>query len=125
MNEKDIQNAFMDDLLNKVETLCNKANKRSYEPTDHEREQFGKIVVIINNMNNVKFNVWNFVKIYKKQEEILLYLKKNPNASRKELTETITDLTEDGVKYNLTRLKNLGLIQRVGSDKGGYWRVIE
>ena len=54
-----------------------------------------------------------------------MYLKKNPNASRKELTETITDLTEDGVKYNLTRLKNLGLIQRVGPDKGGYWRVIE
>ena len=54
-----------------------------------------------------------------------MYLKKNPNASRKELTESITDLTEDGVKYNLTRLKNLGLIQRVGSDKGGYWRVIE
>ena len=64
-------------------------------------------------------------KLPKKQEEILVYLKKNPNASRKELTETITDLTEDGVKYNLTRLKNLGLIQRVGPDKGGYWRVIE
>ena len=61
----------------------------------------------------------------KKLEEILVYLKKNPNASRKELTETITDLTEDGVKYNLTRLKNLGLIQRVGPDKGGYWKVIE
>ena len=64
-------------------------------------------------------------KLSKKQEEILVYLKKNPNASRKELTETITDLTEDGVKYNLTRLKNLGLIQRVGPDKGGYWKVIE
>ena len=61
----------------------------------------------------------------KKQEEILVYLKKNPNASRKELTDTITDLTEDGVKYNLTRLKNLGLIQRVGPDKGGYWKIIE
>ena len=64
-------------------------------------------------------------KLSKKQEEILVYLKKTPNASRKELTETITDLTEDGVKYNLTRLKNLGLIQRVGPDKGGYWEVIE
>ena len=64
-------------------------------------------------------------KLSQKQKEILVYLKKNPNASRKELTETITDLTEDGVKYNLTRLKNLGLIQRIGPDKGGFWEIIE
>ena len=64
-------------------------------------------------------------KLSKKQEEILAYLKNNPNASRKELTENITDLTEDGVKYNLTRLKDLGLIQRIGPDKGGFWEVIE
>ena len=64
-------------------------------------------------------------KLTKKQEEILGFLKNNPNASRKDLTENIADLTEDGVKYNLKRLKELELIRRVGPDKGGFWETIE
>ena len=64
-------------------------------------------------------------KLTKKQEEILSFLKNNPNASRKDLTENIEDLTEDGVKYNLKRLKELELIRRVGPDKGGFWEIIE
>ena len=64
-------------------------------------------------------------KLTKKQEEILGFLKNNPNASRKDLTENIADLTEDGVKYNLKRLKELELIRRVGPDKGGFWEIIE
>ena len=37
----------------------------------------------------------------------------------------IDDLTEDGVKYNLKRLKALGLIQREGADNDGRWRTID
>ena len=55
----------------------------------------------------------------------MAYLKQNPIVSRKELTMHIDDLTEDGVKYNLQRLKTLGLIQREGADNGGHWRVID
>ena len=64
-------------------------------------------------------------KLSRKQEEILLYLKNNPKASRKDLTDNIIDLTEDGVKYNLKRLKEFGLIRRIGPDKGGFWKIIE
>ena len=64
-------------------------------------------------------------KLSKKQEEILLYLKNNPKASCKDLTDNIIDLTEGGVKYNLKRLKEFGLIRRVGPDKGGFWEIIE
>ena len=64
-------------------------------------------------------------KLSRKQEEILLYLKNNPKASRKDLTDNIIDLTEGGVKYNLKRLKEFGLIRRVGPDKGGFWEIIE
>ena len=55
----------------------------------------------------------------------MLYLKNNPKASRKDLTDNIIDLTEDRVKYNLKRLKEFGLIRRVGPDKGGFWKIIE
>lgn len=64
-------------------------------------------------------------KLSQNQEKILAYLKQSPTASRKELTILIEGLTEDGVKYNLQRLKTLGLIQREGADNGGHWRVID
>ena len=63
------------------------------------------------------------IKLTKIQEDILQYLQKNPQASRKELTENIKSATEHGIKYNLERLKELGLIKRIGADKGGYWEV--
>lgn len=53
MNLQELQqNDFINDLLEKVECLLEKANRKNYEPTDYEREQFRKIATIINNMNN-------------------------------------------------------------------------
>jgi len=31
----------------------------------------------------------------------------------------------DGVFWNIKQLKEKGLIERVGADKGGYWKIIE
>lgn len=46
------QNEFIDKLLDTVENLLDKANKKDYEPTQHEREVFKQIYTIIINMNN-------------------------------------------------------------------------
>lgn len=51
VNEK-IQNEFIDRIYNDVEFLCEKANKKSYEPTLHEKMTFDKIATIIENMRN-------------------------------------------------------------------------
>jgi ATP-dependent DNA helicase RecG len=32
-------------------------------------------------------------------------------------------ITEIGIKWNLKKLKSRGIIERVGADKGGYWKV--
>jgi len=58
------------------------------------------------------------------QRKILDYLHSHPAASRRELAETIGNVTEDGVKYNLARLQVLGLLKRVGPDFGGHWEVV-
>ncbi len=63
-------------------------------------------------------------KLSKMQEDILAYLTINPAASRKELALHIGNSTEDGIKYNLDRLKKLGLIQREGAAKGGRWKIV-
>ena len=50
-NQETIQNQFIDKILDDVQFLCEKANRKDYEPTDYERFVFGKIKNIINNMS--------------------------------------------------------------------------
>ena len=38
------------------------------------------------------------------QQAILDYIQNNPEATRKDIAEAISDISEDGVKYNLARL---------------------
>lgn len=56
------------------------------------------------------------------QIKILELIKDNPYITRKELANKI-NITEDGVKYNLKKLIDNGIIERIGLDKGGYWKV--
>ncbi len=56
--------------------------------------------------------------------KILEMIKENPEITRKELAELI-GITDDGVKYHLTKLKKQEKIKRIGLDKGGHWEVVE
>ena len=55
---------------------------------------------------------------------ILSLISKNGTLTRKQLADK-TRLTEDGVKWNLDRLRKTGIIRRVGPNKGGHWEIIE
>lgn len=59
------------------------------------------------------------------QHAILSFLREHPEATRKEISKSLTNTTEDGVKYNLSRLQRLGLLRRIGSRRQGYWQIIE
>ncbi|MDP2957634.1 MAG: ATP-binding protein [Longimicrobiales bacterium] len=58
-------------------------------------------------------------------ERILDILRADPTASRRTISEHLTDITEDGVKYHLDKLKDAGRIRRIGPDRGGYWEILE
>ncbi|MEB3124089.1 MAG: ATP-binding protein [Synechococcales bacterium] len=60
----------------------------------------------------------------KTEDRIIEILSLNPQASRTEMADALGGITEDGVKYQLNKLKKQGRIARVGPDKGGYWEVI-
>ena len=47
-----LQNEFIDKVFDMVEHLSEKTNRKDYVATDHEREVFRKIYIIITNMNN-------------------------------------------------------------------------
>ena len=58
------------------------------------------------------------------QRAILLYLNDHPKANRIELTGAIPNASTDGIKYNLARLQQIGLLRRVGSTRYGHWEVV-
>ncbi len=61
----------------------------------------------------------------KTTQKVLALIKENPYITRKELAREIGNITEDGIKYNLAKLKKEGKIKRVGPDKGGYWEIVK
>lgn len=56
-------------------------------------------------------------------EKIIKAIRERPEITTAELAE-LTGLTVKGIEWNLKKLKNKGILRRVGPDKGGYWEVI-
>ena len=58
-------------------------------------------------------------------DRILDILREDPTASRRGIAATLGDITENGVKYHLDKLKGAGRIRRVGPDRGGHWEIVK
>ncbi len=61
--------------------------------------------------------------IAKNAERIIHLLKTDPTLNRERLAELLGDLTADGVKYHLNKLRKEGRIIRIGPDNGGRWEI--
>ena len=57
------------------------------------------------------------------KHEIIDILKQSPSITRKELAK-ILGKSESTIKEHLARLKNDGIITRVGSDRSGRWKIL-
>lgn len=56
------------------------------------------------------------------QASIIAFMRDNPNVTMGQLAKKI-GLSESGIKKNIRILKDLGIIERIGADKNGYWSV--
>ncbi len=56
------------------------------------------------------------------QKEILKLISGNPRISKQELSEKI-GISTTAIDKNISKLKQKGLLKRVGPAKGGYWEV--
>jgi ATP-dependent DNA helicase RecG len=56
-------------------------------------------------------------------EKILNAIEENPKITAKEI-QGITGLSRRGVEYQLDKLKKEKLIERIGPDRGGEWRIL-
>ena len=64
------------------------------------------------------------IKLTETQKKIIKILWKNPEVKVKEITEKINNITESGVKWNLKRMKDNGLIKREGNNRNGKWVIL-
>ena len=72
--------------------------------------------------DNVKDNVNDNVKLSENQKLILNLLKKDKFITQAYIAKKM-DITLANVNRNIKKLKELGLLERKGSDKSGYWVV--
>ena len=60
----------------------------------------------------------------KTTKKIFKALEKYPDLTTKELAD-ICGISIGGINYQLKKMKNLGMIRRIGPDKGGHWEIIK
>ena len=60
----------------------------------------------------------------KSSQKILELISASPNITISEIADRL-GMTKRGVDKNIKRLKEQGIIRRVGPDKGGHWEVVE
>ena len=59
-----------------------------------------------------------------KQIIVLNIIRENPSMSRDELAAKL-EINVSAARKHLDALKQKGLLQRVGPDKGGHWEVVK
>jgi ATP-dependent DNA helicase RecG len=58
------------------------------------------------------------------REQLITILRQWPALRPKDLSDRL-ELTADGVKYHLNKLRSAGVIQHVGSRKSGHWEILK
>ena len=64
------------------------------------------------------------VKLGENEIKILKLMEDNKYITTKELSEHIK-ISTTAVDNNISKLKKKGILKRIGSDKGGYWKVVK
>jgi len=90
-----------------------------------DRIKIGEFTVLLRNLES--FSVCYVFKgqsysAGQKLNNFIESVKENPKITRKELSQKI-GITDDGIKYHLKNMQKEGIIERIGPDKGGYWKV--
>ena len=86
---------------------------------------FSKIIIvgiISNTIDNIIEHVKVTVKVTINQQKILNAIRENPHITQEELAKII-GIPRKSINTNMKKHQKLGLIQRIGADKNGYWKV--
>lgn len=85
---------------------------------------------ILNGKLNGKMSIWNgssakkvTEKVTEKERELLGLLLEDPGYTMLQLAEKM-EISRKTVAARLKSLKEKGIIERVGSDRKGYWKIL-
>ena len=93
-------------------------------PILKEDDIFRTIIPLVNPANSYKNYTENYTeKLNETQRKILELIKLNPNITQKMMMKE-TNLSRPAITLNLKQLKDKKVIERVGSDRKGYWKIL-
>ena len=114
-----------------INKICQGLKNAGLQEPKIDRHISGTLITIFRNVGanvgvNVGANVGNIseVKLTERQLLILSTIKANPNATGKEMSETLL-VTQRTIERDLSILQRVGIIRHIGSDKTGRWVVLE
>ena len=120
-----------DTINNTTENACI-ATENLIAPTKNATENFGSTTEnLTNTTNNATENVGNVIintthnfkiQLSQNQAQIMKLLLLNSSITSQKIAILI-GIRADNVRKNLLTLKKQGLIERIGPDKGGFWKV--
>lgn len=98
-------------------------NKNVTQKDKNVTVNHGKITRnITKNDKNVTQNIT--VKLTQKQKDILNLIKKTPHITQNEIASKL-NITRETVNRNMKKLQQEKIIQRLGADKNGSWKILE
>lgn len=78
----------------------------------------------LTNLANDTLNVGVNVGVNKTQKEILKLIQENKNITQKEIASKLKT-TLITIERNIIILKDKNILERVGADKNGYWKILK
>jgi ATP-dependent DNA helicase RecG len=104
--------------IERITEACKNAGKREplFEVTP------GEISVTFYTDTDVGVKVGVISDVNETQQRIMILMRETPNITAQRIADTI-GISKRRVESNIRTMKNVGLVERVGSDKAGYWIV--
>ncbi len=107
--------------INRIRRICKEYSV--VEPAFNEISN-GFQVILFKEKLNEPVNEPANEPVNDRQKEIISLIHQNNSISINELSK-ICKVGRETIKRDLNKLKNMNLIQRIGPDKGGYWKVLK
>lgn len=77
-----------------------------------------------NKEGNIEGNKTNISELTETQNKLLVEIRNNPNITKARLVE-ILPVGKTTIDKGMSVLKKKGYIERIGSNKSGYWKVLK
>ena len=111
--------------IEKICTLCKNYGIPEPEYTVHPGDIMLKFRAVARIENHTENHTENHRRLSRLQREILVKVQEDPSYTRSQLASMIDNASLGGVISALSRLQELGVIRRVGPDKGGHWELLQ